>query len=66
MTHKFSPGDELWFDDHRNRYTRPVLVKVKELIGTPPRTYTVCPVPCGANLTAFEEELYAASPVPTG
>lgn len=60
MIHKFKPGDECMFDDNRNRYTRPVRVKVKELIGTPERTYTVQPVPCGPNLTAFEEELYLA------
>lgn len=57
MTHKFKPGDELWFEDHRNRFARGLRVRVKELIGTP-LAYTVYPVPYGANFTAFEEELY--------
>lgn len=57
MTHRYKPGDELDFEDHRNRFSRALRVRVKELIGDPPNTYTVAALPAGPNFSAFEDEL---------
>ena len=56
MTHKFKPGDELAFDDHRNRYTRPLRVTVIHL-AKPGECYVVEPVPRGRQFACHEAEL---------
>lgn len=64
MTHKFQPGDELMFEDHRSRFSRPIPVVVHELLGAPDGCYTVKPLPAlhnGPKITAFEDELWRKS-----
>lgn len=56
--HQFKVGDELTYEDTRNRFARALPVRVVELLSEPDACYLVEPRPCGRRFPAFELELW--------
>lgn len=58
MTHKFTVGDTLKFEDHRSRFARAVDVVVTALVHEPTDSYMVKAPHTLREFPAFEDELW--------